>query len=120
MHTDLCPVAAFEHYWALYTADGKYPDKYVWYGVKKQKGKFRSISADSISRVARDVIIEAGYEENELRSHGLRNAGASVARKNGATLEAVKAQGGWQSWETMMKHYVHAGDFAAQVASNLR
>lgn len=114
---DLCPVAAFERYWAIYTKDGAPPDKYVWYTiVKRDRRGYHSITADSIARVVRDVITEAGYENDELKPHGLRNAGASIARKNGASLEAVKAQGGWQSWETMMKHYVHPGDFARQVA----
>lgn len=113
---ELCPVAAFERYWALYAPDGEAPGKYVWYSVKKRNGKFYNLSADSISRAVHEVLEAAGYETDELRPHGLRNAGASIARKNGASLEAVKAQGGWRSWETMMKHYVHPGDFATQVA----
>jgi len=113
----LCPVAAFERYWALYNKDGMQPDKYVWCAiVKRKKGGYHSITADSIARVVSDVIKSAGYEADELRPHGLRNAGASIARRHGATLEAVKAHGGWRSWETMLQHYMHPGDFARQVA----
>lgn len=106
----LCPVAAFERYWKLYAGTNR---DYVWRAVVSP---FDCIEADTISGIVRRVIEDAGFSKEELTAHGLRNAGASIARKNGASLEAVKQQGGWKSWETMMNHYLHAGDFGNQVA----
>jgi len=107
----LCPVAALEHYCALYKDFAA--EKYVWRAVTKP---FRNITADAIASATKAVLTAAGYAADEIRPHGLRAVGAQLARRGGADLEEVKSAGGWKSWQTMLDYYLHAGDYCTAVA----
>lgn len=107
----LCPVAALEHYLSLYKDLGS--AKYLW---RKVVQPFSNVKHDTIRSAVQKALTEAGYSSDVIKPHGLRGVGASLARKGGATLEAVKAAGGWRSWETMLNFYLHVGDFHTVVA----
>lgn len=66
---ELCPVAAFERYWRIYTANGMPENKYVWRAVTSP---YKNVTADTISSAVRKVFNEAGYSVDELRPHDLR------------------------------------------------
>ncbi len=107
----LCPYTAFLDYWRCMQA--KSTSKYVWRAIRRPHA---AISADSIGRISREGLREAGYSRTELRSHGLRSVATTLALHLGAPPDIVQAAGGWRSSDTMYDFYVRRPESGAYVA----
>lgn len=108
---ELCPYTAFADYWSL--MKDKSSDQYVWRAVRHP---YEALSADSVGRISREALREAGYSSTELRSHDLRMVSASLVIRNGGQPGSLQVAGGWESYQTMDECYIRRPEAAQDVA----
>lgn len=101
---DLCPVEAFRDYWKL--LGGASTATFVWRSVVHP---FESVSADTISRVTRRAMEDAGMDVEKFQANALRGAAVARAVDSGfCSPEDLRQQGHWKSAQVFYTFYLRS------------
>lgn len=79
-----------------------------------------ALSDKTVSDIIKSRLRLIGLEDwDDFSPHSLRSGFASVAAENGASLQAIKGQGGWKSERTAMRYIRRREGWESSAASKL-
>jgi integrase len=79
-----------------------------------------ALSGVTVSDIIKNRLRSIGLEDwDDFSPHSLRSGFASVAAENGASIQAIKGQGGWKSDRTAMRYIRRREDWDTTAASKL-
>lgn len=78
------------------------------------------LSDKAVANVIKGRMLALGVENwDDFSPHSLRSGFASVAAENGASIQAIKGQGGWKSERTAMRYIRRREGWESSAASKL-
>jgi len=78
------------------------------------------LSGQTVSDIIKNRTKSLGLEDwDDFSPHSLRSGFASVAAENGASIQAIKGQGGWKSERTAMRYIRRREGWESSAASKL-
>ena len=98
---NLCPV---EHLKLYLNTTSKFRGPHTQLFLSYQKPHL-PVSADTISRWIKTVMLKAGIDTKVFSAHSTRAASTSAAHKKGVPLDKIRATAGWSCQSTFTRFY---------------